>query len=299
MWQVIEMTDNRIPKVIHYCWFGGSSLGEKERSCIESWRRTLPDYEIRRWDEKNFDINSCDYCREAYERKMWAFVSDYARFKILCENGGVYLDTDVEVIKSIDNLVESGPFMGFQDDFSICGSPDVGEGGNGTVAPGLGMAAYAHMPLFEEIVDYYESTHFILKNGDCDITNVVDITTGIMLHHGLSAIDGPQNVAGITIYPSDYFNPKDSWTGEIRLSRNSYMIHHFNMSWLRPSQHTERRLVSHMVRHGWKKEIAKRVSKALAIVIHLDFHRAKRHLMKVRKTRASMGSNRVDERDYC
>lgn len=275
------MKNERIPKVIHYCWFGGSPLGEREQSCIESWKRALPGYEIKRWDEKNFDIESCDYCREAYERKMWAFVSDYARFKILCEYGGVYLDTDVEVIKSIDGLVESGPFMGFQDDYSDCGSPDAGEGGSGTVAPGLGMAAYAHMPIFEEIIEYYNSVHFILENGDCDMTNVVDITTEMMLNHGMRAVEGIQNVAGVTIYPSDYFNPKDSWTGEIKLNSNSYMIHHFNMSWLRPSQRTERRMVAWLVRHGWKKKIAKPMSKALAVLIHLDLHRIKTILAKI------------------
>lgn len=263
----------RIPKVIHYCWFGGAPLGEEELVCIESWKRLLPQYEIKRWDETNFDVNACDYCREAYEKGMWAFVSDYARFKILHEHGGVYLDTDVEVVKSIDGLVEDGAFMGFQDNFCVEDSVDEGEGGRGTVAPGLGMAAPAHLRIFEEILGYYDSHHFVLDDGSCDVTNVVDITTKILARHGLHDIEGTQEVAGLTIYPAEYFNPKDSWTGEIRLTDETFTIHHFSMSWLGPSQKAERRIASWLVLHGWKKSAAVPVGKVIAIVRYLDFHR--------------------------
>ena len=103
-----KMSDNCIPKIIHYCWFGGNPLPELAQKCIESWKKYCPDYEIKRWDETNFDLDCCDYVREAYQEKKWAFVSDYARFKILYEYGGVYFDTDVELIKPIDDIVEKG-----------------------------------------------------------------------------------------------------------------------------------------------------------------------------------------------
>ena len=101
-----------IPKIIHYCWFGGNPLPELAIKCIESWKKYLPDYEIKEWNESNFDINCCAYVREAYEAKKWAFVSDYARFWILYQHGGLYFDTDVELIKSIDDLIVKGAFMG-------------------------------------------------------------------------------------------------------------------------------------------------------------------------------------------
>ena len=130
-----------IPKIIHYCWFGGNPLPELAQKCIESWRTYCPDYEIKRWDETNFDVNCCDYVRKAYEVKMWAFVSDYARFKILYENGGVYFDTDVELIKPIDDLLAKGSFMGLEESDKVF------------VAPGLGLAANPGLDLTEELLD--------------------------------------------------------------------------------------------------------------------------------------------------
>ena len=108
-----------IPHKIHYCWFGGSPLGEKEVACIESWKKYLPDFEIVRWDESNFNVRCCSYVSEAYDAKKWAFVSDYARFKILFDNGGLYFDTDVEIIKPIDDIIAAGPFMGFETIVSV------------------------------------------------------------------------------------------------------------------------------------------------------------------------------------
>ena len=118
-----------IPKVIHYCWFGGNPLPESAKKCIDSWKKYCPDYEIVEWNENNFDISKNQYCREAYEAGKWAFVSDFARFDIIYKYGGVYFDTDVEVIKPIDSLIEQGAFMGVERNKPI------------NVAPGLGIAA--------------------------------------------------------------------------------------------------------------------------------------------------------------
>ena len=103
-----------IPKIIHYCWFGGNPLPDLAVKCIDSWKKYCPDYEIKRWDESNFNLNCCDYVKEAYRAKKWAFVSDYARFKVLYDEGGLYFDTDVELIKPIDDILARGPFMGVE-----------------------------------------------------------------------------------------------------------------------------------------------------------------------------------------
>lgn len=109
--------ENRIPKVIHYCWFGGNPLPSLAEKCIASWRKYLPDYEIKRWDESNFDVNIIPYTKQAYEAKKYAFVSDYARFWILYNYGGLYFDTDVEVIRSMDDIIAAGPFMGCENSY--------------------------------------------------------------------------------------------------------------------------------------------------------------------------------------
>lgn len=128
-----------IPKVIHYCWFGRNELPEKAKQCIESWKKFCPDCEIREWNEQNFDLNCCDYVREAYQAKKWAFVSDYARFQILYNYGGMYFDTDVEVIRSLDDLQNKGPYIGFEE------GKRTHTGMNYQVNPGLGLACEPRM----------------------------------------------------------------------------------------------------------------------------------------------------------
>ena len=125
-----------IPKKIHYCWFGGNPLPESAKKYIETWKKYCPDYEIIEWNEENFDVTQNQYCKEAYEAKKWAFVSDYARFWILYRYGGIYFDTDVEVIRPIDDMVAKGPFMGCERDgdknlaAAIAAAPGPGHGVN-------------------------------------------------------------------------------------------------------------------------------------------------------------------------
>ena len=132
----------------------------------------MPDYEIVRWDESNLDFGLCEYACEAYKAKKWAFASDYARFKILYEQGGIYLDTDVEVIRSLEPILERGPYMGFEVDCS--------ETTKGTVASGLGLAANPGLGLYRDILDSYEQDHFIKDDGSYDLTTVVDRVTDIL-----------------------------------------------------------------------------------------------------------------------
>ena len=206
-----------IPKKIHYCWFGGNPLPESALKCIESWKKYCPDYEIIEWNESNFDVNCCAYTKEAYEAKKWAFVSDYARFWILYHEGGVYFDTDVEVIRPINEIINKGSFMGCEK--------------LGRCAPGLGIGCSSDLSIYKEIIDFYQTRHFLKPNGELDLTTVVDYTTDILKKHGWIPSAEIQNVAGITIYTPEYFSPKEYETGKIRITKNTYTIHHFDASW--------------------------------------------------------------------
>ena len=217
------MSDNCIPKTIHYCWFGGNPLPKLAQKCIESWKKYCPDYEIKRWDETNFDLDCCDYVREACQEKKWAFVSDYARFKILYENGGVYFDTDVELIKPIDDIVENGAFMGLEKSSKV------------SVATGLGLGAKEGSFLLEEILDNYHNSHFeIGENGSYE--TVVTRVTDIVLKHGDIQPNVISDVAGIRIYPAEYFCPLDFYTGKMIITENTRSIHHYTASWYNKTQ---------------------------------------------------------------
>lgn len=218
-----------IPKIIHYCWFGGNPLPEDAQKCIASWRKYLPEYEIKEWNESNFDVNCCPYVKEAYEQKKYAFVSDYTRFYVLYHEGGLYFDTDVEVIKNMDHIVAAGNFMGFEKSLAtsrqIGATPSVSELG---VAPGLGLGVNPGLGLLRELLDFYEAKeHFTIEDG-----TVVDYTTAILRKHGLLNEHKLQNVADVTIYPADYFCPMDSTTGITILTKNTVSIHHYSCSWI-------------------------------------------------------------------
>lgn len=223
-----------IPKKIHYIWLGGKPLPPLAKKCLSSWRNFMPDYEIVRWDESNLDLDFCDYAREAYKAKKWAFASDYARFKILYEQGGIYLDTDVEVIRSLEPILDQGPYMGFEVDCS--------EENKGTVASGLGLAANPGLGLYKDILDSYEHDHFLKDDGSYDLTTVVERVTGILRERGLRDVPGIQEVAGVRIYPSEYFCPKDPINSCLTLTENSYSIHHYDGSWTTGKQKFHKRI---------------------------------------------------------
>lgn len=210
-----------IPKVIHYCWFGGNPLPKSVRKCIASWRKHFPGYEIKEWNEGNFDVNGIPYTRDAYARRKYAFVSDYARFYILYRCGGVYFDTDVEVIRPMEDILERGAFMGIEQDGSVT-----------HVAPGLGLAVPQGHGLYKEILDYYATLPFLDANGDIIPGTVVMHITNILLGHGLVRKDEMQQVAGMWIYPNDYFNPLDDATGRLNITANTRSIHWYSKTWL-------------------------------------------------------------------
>ena len=215
-----------IPKKIHYCWFGGNPLPEMAKHCVESWKKFLPDYEIVEWNESNFDVNCCDYVKETYSAKKWAFVSDYARFKILYDHGGVYFDTDVEVIKSMDDILEKGSYMGFESTVSQA------LGGNLVVNPGVGFAVEKGDALLQELLEGYHCRHFVKEDGSYDMTTIVDYTSAVMKKYGLLAENRLQLVNGIHVYPVDYFAPKHYLTREIKLTENTRSIHHYDGTWM-------------------------------------------------------------------
>lgn len=212
-----------IPKKIHYCWFGGNPLPELAQRCIASWKVYFPDYEIIEWNESNFDFMACNYSAEAYKEKKWAFISDYARYKILYEHGGVYFDTDVEVIKSFDEILEKGAFMG-------CENSDLKMGVK--VASGLGCAAEAGNMFYKKMLEDYEKSSFYNEDGTVNLYTVVERTTKLLQEDGLKDTMDIQTVENITIYPAEYFCPKDVRTRLLNVTEKTFSIHHFDGSWL-------------------------------------------------------------------
>lgn len=202
-------------------------MSDKEKLCIESWGKHFPDYAIKRWDESNFDLNSCRYVKEAYEKKKWAFVSDYARFKIINEYGGIYLDTDVEIIKNFENLLHQGGIMGIEK--CICK-----RGYSYNVAPGLVLASEANREVLQEILNSYQNDRFILDEGQLNLKTVVTRTMEILAKRRI-VLDNKKIILipgdNIYIYPSQFFSPIDYKTGIKKVSAETVAIHHFSGSW--------------------------------------------------------------------
>lgn len=214
-----------IPKKIHYCWFGRNPLPTKALKCIESWKKYLPEYEIIEWNEDNFDVNEIPYTADAYAAKKYAFVSDYARFKVLYEQGGLYFDTDVEVIAPMNDVIAAGPFMGFE----LNPDSNSKQYPCGAVAAGLGLGATPGMPLYKDILEYYSKTKF--TTGLKSVTVVYHVSE-LLRAQGLQPIQGIQYVAGITIYPADWFNPFDDGTGRVHRTENTRTIHWYSKTWM-------------------------------------------------------------------
>lgn len=213
-----------IPKVIHYCWFGRNPLPPLAIKCIDSWKKYLPDYEIKEWNEDNFDVNIIPYTAEAYKSKKYAFVSDYARFWILYKYGGLYFDTDVEVIRPMDDIIAKGAFMGGENE-SRPNRPLL-------VAPGLGLGANPGMPLYREILNKYECLSFLNADGSLNLNTVVYIVTDILKEKGLQEINEIQHVNDCAIYPKEYFAPIDTEGGRLTITGNTVCIHHYAASWM-------------------------------------------------------------------
>lgn len=214
-----------IPKIIHYCWFGGNPLPKSALKCINSWKRFFPQYEIKEWNESNFDVNMMPFTQEAYSARKYAFVSDVARFWILLNEGGIYFDTDVEVVAPFDDIISKGAFMGVE-------IPSK-EGALPMVNPGLGLGAEKGNVVIERIFNYYQTLHFQTPEGVQIPGTVVKHTTHVLAtQFNLQPNNEIQQLDSATIYPLDYFNPFDDLTGVLNKTTNTRSIHWFSKTWV-------------------------------------------------------------------
>lgn len=206
-----------IPKVIHYCWFGKGKMPALAEKCIKSWEKYCPDYQIICWNEENFDISQNRYAREAYDAGKWAFVSDYARLWVLYEQGGIYLDTDVELLKPLDKLTEETGFMGYDE--------------QGVISTGLGFGCEQGNRLVGALLADYGEIPFVLPDGSYDLTPCPVRNTKTMVSLGLDIKQRNQVFMGIRILPEDRLCPMNYYTGKTKITKNTYSIHHFSASW--------------------------------------------------------------------
>lgn len=212
-----------IPRIIHYCWFGCNPKPKLAEKCIKSWGKYCPDYQIIEWNEDNFDVSTAPrYVQQAYKAKRWAFVTDYVRLRALTEMGGVYMDTDVEVVKSLDPYLKQEAFAGFE---SLKG-----------VQTGL-LACRKGFPLFEEFLRHYDTASFLREDGTPDTTTNVEVLTNLCRQRGLQMNDKFQVVEGLAVYPREVFCPVDFDTMKLKRTRKTVTIHWFSGSW-----HTEEEL---------------------------------------------------------
>lgn len=219
-----------IPKVIHYCWFGGNPEPECVKKCIASWRKYCPDYEIKRWDESNYDVHKNQYMSDAYKEGKWAFVSDYCRIDVVYQYGGIYMDTDVEMIKSFDSLLVEKMFCGFESRDPI--GVKRGEAIEYSVNLGLGYGAEQNHPYLKEILDLYQTLEFYNKDGSLNLVACPRYQTQILAKHGLIANNQTQRLSDCIAYSPEFFCPQSNVTDQMLYSlEKSYSIHHFTVSW--------------------------------------------------------------------
>ena len=212
-------------KIIHYIWFGGNPISELTKKCIATWKKYLPDFEIKEWNENNFDVTQCPFVKEAFEQKKWAFVADYTRFKVLEEYGGIYLDTDMEITADISKFLEDDLFLGVEDSKQI----------NAAVV----WVKEAHNPYIKDIVDIYESKKKFNETGDLYDESVPKVLTKYFSKFGF---DGQKDEIQIFednkihIYPMEYFYPLSYDYQNNKFTDNSVMIHHFDATWIKPME---------------------------------------------------------------
>lgn len=210
-----------IPKTIHYCWFGRGEMPPLAKKCMKSWKKYCPDCDIICWNEDNFDFSENEYAAEAYRAGKWAFVSDYVRLRVIEKYGGIYLDTDVEIIKPIDKLLECGGFLGLDE--------------RGVVCTGLGFAASAGNEAVRAMLADYDGIHFVKEDGSYDITPCTERNTATLARLGFDRDNPPEKFMDMTFLPSEYLCPKNFYTGKTVITENTYSIHHYDASWISPT----------------------------------------------------------------
>lgn len=230
-----------IPKMIHYCWFGGAEKPSLAKKCIASWKKFCPDYEIIEWNETNIDIQAMpDYVKEAYEAQKWGFVPDYIRLWLVYTYGGIYLDTDVEIIKSFDQLLSLHAFCGFES--------------KEYVNFGLGFGAEKGNARIKKVMDSYLEMHFRNEDGTLNLIPSPVLNTKALCECGLIQNNSLQNLENMMVYPMEYFCPMDYQTRLISKTKNTYSIHRYSASWFPPDQKAAYRRSSRRKRIGLVKE---------------------------------------------
>lgn len=210
--------DQVIPKMIHYCWFGGKTIPEKFKSYIESWHKFCPGYEIIEWNEFNYDISKCKYMQEAYEKRIWGFVPDYARLDIVYNYGGIYLDVDVELVRNIDDLLYQKGFAAFEDEIYV--------------NLGSGFGAMKGLPILKVMMESYNKKKFIYEDDSLNLVGSPVYNTSILRNYGLISNGDYQRVADMTIYPAKVLNGKYWHTMRTVIKPWTYAIHHYDGSWI-------------------------------------------------------------------
>ena len=222
-----------IPKKIHYFWFGESEKPKMVLDCINSWKKYCPDYEIIEWNEKNYDVHKNKYMEQAYTAKRWGFVSDYARLDVIYEHGGLYFDTDVEIVKPLDELMNIGGFIGFEKNVDTVNQ-------NYYVNTGQGFGATNSHPVIKQMLDVYAELQFFENNKE-NLTTCPYYNTIALIDLGLRQDNIFQKLGDFVVYPSDYFCPINWKTKKIEKTDNTYTIHYFNASWLSEKEKKQRK----------------------------------------------------------
>lgn len=203
-----------IPKTIHYCWFGHGEKPQLAQKCIASWKKFCPDYEIIEWNEDNFDVNRNGYTRMCYEQKKFAFLTDYVRLVVVAEHGGIYFDTDVELLRPLDQLLTHPSFFGFEDAEHI--------------NTGVGFGAETGNPAVQAMLAEYDP----LLSGEQGIIGCPILNTNALQKLGLCLNGEKQDLGIAVVYPVDYLNPYDDPTGLLNKTENTISIHWYSKSWM-------------------------------------------------------------------
>lgn len=238
-----------IPKKIHYIWLGGKPLPPIFNKCLKSWKKYCPDYEIIRWDESNLNLDFCDYCRQAYDQKKFAFASDVLRFDVLYKEGGVYVDIDVEFLKPLDELLTLDSFTGFET--------------SNMVAPGLIMGTQPGNKVVKDMLDIYSKMTFEY-NPQNQIT-ICKLLSNNLIEKGLVCNNSTQVVDGMKIFSSEYFCPVSLSDGKIRKTENTITIHHYQGSWVRKSDKVKQRILM-LIKRVMGQKIVDKLKKRKNIV---------------------------------
>lgn len=218
-----------IPKIIHYCWFGRNPKPKLAKKCFKSWKKYCPNYKIIEWNEDNYDISSAPlYVQQAYAEKKWAFVTDYVRLQVVYENGGIYLDTDVELRRNLDELLQNKAYFGLEN--------------NEYINTGLGFGSEKGTEILLKLMMEYKDIPFVKEDGSYDTKPCPERNTEIFLSLGLKQDGSMQKLEdGILILPSEYLCPKDWWTGAMEFTDRTYSIHHYGESWYTPEMQRRRK----------------------------------------------------------